>query len=654
MSVRHPRAIALLLLACASSVTIAAEANLIPVVDFARHSDVMAPRLSPDGTYLAVRVDDRADEMHSLVTYRLADMSVASVLRMPKYQMPLNLSWVSPTRLVVEMGRSYGSLEAPMGTGEIIATDVDGKHQDYLYGYQRIGSKALTRAEDKGYGSIDGLPDKANGHFYMGVSPWDNDKVSLLYDVDAVRNTRHLIADMRVYGMNFLMDPDGKAAFAYGNNDEFEFVAYRRGGNRWAPIDLSGVGELFEPIAYAPDRHTIYAVWSKDGGPNALISRDQDGGPLKVLAADGFASVSDLQWTPYPSQPFAAVPAAGIPRAIFINAELPAARLYRSLEKSFPGEFVDFINFSEDGGKLLFEVSSDRDPGTYYLLDTKTRKANRLFAIKPWIKPERMAERRPFRFKASDGMELEGILTLPPKRGETGLPMVLVPHGGPHGPSDDWFYDSDAQFLASRGYLVLQVNYRGSGGRGANFIRAGYLKWGTRIQQDLIDGVKWAMDHHYADPSRICVYGGSFGGYSAMMTVIRAPGLFKCAIGYAGIYDLAMMYKKGDIREDKSGRSYLTSVIGRDDTDLDANSPDKLADKIDVPVLLVHGKADQRAPYAQAEAMRDALKKAHKPYEWMAVPDEGHGFFKEENRVAFLTKMQEFLEKNIGKGAPMQ
>jgi Dipeptidyl aminopeptidases/acylaminoacyl-peptidases len=228
--------------------------------------------------------------------------------------------------------------------------------------------------------------------------------------------------------------------------------------------------------------------------------------------------------------------------------------------------------------------------------------------------------------------------------------MVLVPHGGPHGLSDSWFYDNDAQFLASRGYLVLQVNYRGSGGRGHAFEAAGYLKWGTRIQQDLIDGVKWAETKKYADPKRVCVYGGSFGGYSAMMTVIRAPDLFKCAVGYAGVYDLAMMYKKGSIGSDKLGKSYLSTVIGKDDADLAANSPDKLADKIDVPVLLIHGEDDQRVPFAQAKAMRSALDAAHKPYEWLAKPGEGHGFYTEANNIDLFNHLQAFLEKNIGPG----
>ncbi|MDE2316885.1 MAG: S9 family peptidase, partial [Xanthomonadaceae bacterium] len=345
------------------------------------------------------------------------------------------------------------------------------------------------------------------------------------------------------------------------------------------------------------------------------------------------------------------ITATGTPRPIYIDPTLPAAKLYMAISQKFPGEFVDFINFSEDGRELLFSVSSDRDPGTYYLIDTAHYKVVKLFAAAPWIDPSKMAERIPMHFKASDGLELEAILTVPNGVPMNNLPMVLLPHGGPHGVDDDWFFDGDAQFLASRGYLVLQVNYRGSSGRGLDFEQAGFLQWGTRIQQDLIDGVKWAEQQQYADPNRVCVYGGSFGGYSAMMSVIRAPKLFKCAIGYAGVYDLAMMYKKGDIRTDQFGRNYLATVIGKDDAALAANSPDKLADQIDVPVLLIHGKDDQRAPFAQAKAMRAALEAAHKPYEWMSKPDEGHGFYTEANNVDRLNLMQAFLAKYIGAGA---
>ena len=637
--------------ACLSMPLAAIAAEPVPVADFARHANLSMPRLSPDGQYISVRSDDGGN--HALVVFRVADMSKpVSMLRLPKYEIPAKVVWVSPTRLVVEKAKQYGSLDQPMRTGEIIATDVDGSHQDYLYGYQSgLGSRGDTRQADHGFGSVASLPPAANGHFYLDAESWGRDRQSVLYDVDAVKNTRRLIAQIGVGGMSFLVTPDGKAQFAFGTNDQFDYVTYRNLGDRWVKLDPAQTGKFFAPFATAPDGRHLYAMYSQDGGPAELVEQLPDGSGRTVLARDTFGNVRDLQPTAAPRRPFAAFPATGTPQPIYVAADLPAAKLHRAISQKFPGAFVDFIDFSENGKELLFSVNSDRDPGTYYLIDTDHYKVRKLFAAAPWINPAQMAERVPMRFKADDGLELEAILTVPNGMPLQNLPMVLLPHGGPHGPSDTWLFDSDAQFLASRGYLVLQVNYRGSGGRGMNFEQAGYLKWGTRIQQDLIDGVRWAEARHYADPARVCVYGGSFGGYSALMSVIRAPKLFKCAIGYAGIYDLAMMYEKGDIRERAAGRGYLATVIGKDDAALAANSPDRLASQIDVPVLLIHGKADQRAPFAQAKAMRAALDAAHKPYEWLAKPDEGHGFYDEANNVERLDTMQAFLAKYIGKGA---
>jgi len=626
--------------------------DLIPVEDFARHASISSPRLSPDGQHIAVRMDSD-DGMHALVVFKITDMSQpVSMLRMPRYEVPADFVWVSDTRLIVEKGKEYGSIDKPFLTGEIIASDLDGKHQDYLYGYDtRQSTRAATRGTDRGFGFFDGMPEPANGHFYMSAESWGNDHQSLLYDVDAGHGARHLIGDIGVGGLSFMVGNDGQGHFAYGRDDNFNYVVYHRQDGRWLAMQSNQLGQSFEPLRNTPDGTRIYASYAAGGGPTSLVEEAEDGSGQKVLAQAGFGSVDGIEWTAIPRQPFATTLGTGIPTPNYLDPNAPMAKLHRALSLKFPGSYVHFVDFSDDGSELLFGVSSDRSPGTYFLINTHTYKVQKLFDVEPWINPSQMAERRPVTFKASDGTELEAILTLPKGAPEANLPMVLLPHGGPIGIQDDWFYDSDAQFLASRGYLVLQVNYRGSSGRGEDFREAAYLKWGTRVQQDLIDGVKWAIGQQYADPKRICVYGGSFGGYSAMMTTIRAPGLFKCAIGYAGVYDLAMMYKKGDVRESKSGRSYLRTVIGKDDADLDANSPDKLADKIGVPVLLIHGEDDQRAPFAQAQAMRAALDAAHKPYEWMSKPEEGHGFYDEKNNVERLQRMQAFLEKYIGKGA---
>ncbi|HET7663041.1 MAG TPA: prolyl oligopeptidase family serine peptidase [Rhodanobacteraceae bacterium] len=635
-----------------------ASANgLLPVSTFARHATLRAPRLSPDGKHLLVVVDDHEGRKHALMVYQLSDMSVTSMLRMPVNELPVDPIWVDNEWIALSIGKKFGSLDTPSNTGQVIATSIDGRQQRYLYGYHNEGGglSAHNRGSDQGFGFIVGRPETPNGHIYLRAQPWGREKTSILYDINVARNARHLLAHMSVSGMNFLVDPDGKATYAFGTNSDFKYVAYRNTGNRWFPVDFDKYGDYFEPIAYAPDHQHIYAILNKDGGPGVLYEMKLDGSQRKLLASDNFASIGGIQWTASPSsRPFAVFPAAGTPHPIFIDPNLPDAKLYRALQKAFPTEVVNFINFDQDGGKLLFYVSSDRDPGTYYLLNTHTHKVRKLFAAAPWIKPGQMATRWPFKFKASDGMELEGILTFPLHRKQQNLPMVLIPHGGPFGVKDSWFFDRDAQFLANRGYLVLQVNYRGSSGRGLKFKKAGYRKWGTRIQQDLIDGVKWTIEHHFADPDRICVYGGSFGGYSALMSVIRAPHLFKCAIGYAGVYDLGMVYDNDDVKTSDYLGNYFSATLGKDKAKLEANSPDKLADEIDVPVFLAHGKDDSVAPFAQAKAMRDAFDAIHKSYEWMAVDGEGHGFYTEEHRAAFLTKMQAFLKKYIGPGAPVQ
>jgi dipeptidyl aminopeptidase/acylaminoacyl peptidase len=227
--------------------------------------------------------------------------------------------------------------------------------------------------------------------------------------------------------------------------------------------------------------------------------------------------------------------------------------------------------------------------------------------------------------------------------------MIVNPHGGPIGPRDSWRFNSEAQMLANRGYAVLQVNFRGSGGYGDAFRDAGHRQWAQGIQNDIIDATQWAIDQGYADKDRICIYGGSFGGYSSLMAPIRAPGLFQCAVGYVGVYDMDMMFTKGDIPRRTSGQRYLRRTLGTDKAELRATSPTAQAEKVGIPVLLVAGARDERAVPEQTEAMRDALVKAgNPPVETIIQSGEMHGFYKEENNLALYTKMLDFFAKHIG------
>lgn len=619
----------------------------VPIEAFVGSDLVRMPRLSTDGRHFAVSLN-RGEGRHAIGVYRLSDMVQTTLLTLPRYELPVQMHWVSAERLVIAKGKEMGSREEPIPMGEIIATDFDGKNQKYIYGYEQATRIAGL---DRGFGYIEGLPIVPNGRFYMRRLS-SALRGSMMYDVDAVKGTADLAADIGVKDLSFTLDRGGVARFASGVDEEDNFLLYRADpqGKDWQPVATQG-DEWFSPFAFSSDGAGVFAWFNVNGGPTSLIRMGVGGDGRKVLATDAFANVGDVEWSP-DWEPFAVSVGGGKPRVVYFDENGKEAQLHRKLAQAMPNHHVSYVNHSSDGTISLLFVHSDRDPGGWYLFERGSSKLSKLLAVREGIDAKRMGERRYIRFKASDGMELDGYLTLPAGvQQPTNLPMVLLPHGGPHAPGDGWAFDVDAQFLASRGYLVLQVNYRGSKGRGRGFMEAGYGKWGTRVQDDLIDGMRWAVAQGHADAKRICVYGASFGGYSAMMTAARAPDLVKCVASLSGLYDLDAFARKSDVKTSGWGRNYLERAIGGDKDQRLAQSPIGLVAKIKAPVFMAHGEIDKRTPFAQAKAMREALDEAGKPPEWMPVPKEGHGFYETANGVEFYRRLEAFLDKHIGAGA---
>ena len=226
--------------------------------------------------------------------------------------------------------------------------------------------------------------------------------------------------------------------------------------------------------------------------------------------------------------------------------------------------------------------------------------------------------------------------------------MVMMVHGGPHGIRDYWRYDSEVQFLANRGYAVMQLNYRGSGGYGNDFLEAGFLKWGTTMQDDLTDGVEWAIKEGIADKEKLCIYGASYGGYAALMSSVREPDLYKCAIGYVGVYDVDSFTSVGNIPNYRAGAAYLNQVIPEDAATRKAFSPSKQVNKIKANLFLIHGKMDRQAHYKNFEILTKALDGIGKEYKAMVKDKEEHGFVEEENKIELYEEMIKFLDENIG------
>jgi dipeptidyl aminopeptidase/acylaminoacyl peptidase len=221
-------------------------------------------------------------------------------------------------------------------------------------------------------------------------------------------------------------------------------------------------------------------------------------------------------------------------------------------------------------------------------------------------------------------------------------------HGGPHGVRDYWGYDREIQHLASRGFAVFQINYRGSGGYGREFLKSGFNHWGDTMQDDLTDGVNWLVDQGIADRKKLCIYGASYGGYAAMMSSAREPDLYKCAVGYVGVYDVDSFTTVGNIPGYRAGSAYLKEVIPSDPAIRDAFSPTMQASKIKAEVFLVHGKKDKQAHFNNYEILTKKFDDLNKPYKSLVKFDEEHGFYKTENQIELAIELEEFFTQHIG------
>jgi len=336
-------------------------------------------------------------------------------------------------------------------------------------------------------------------------------------------------------------------------------------------------------------------------------------------------------------------------RYTFFDAKLQAS--WNAVAKAFPGDIVSLSSWSDDKRQLVVYVDSPTLGPAYALVDLNTKNARFLSDVYLGLKQSGVSKVEPIKYKAADGLEITGYLTLPNGKDPKNLPLVVLPHGGPEG-RDTLGFDWWSQALASRGYAVLQPNFRGSEGFGWSFVKAGFGQWGKAMQTDLSDGVRHLSKQGVIDPKRVCIVGASYGGYAALAGATLDKGVYRCAASVAGPADLKRMLVDSNKLYSSSNNStmrYWLRFMGAEgikDPDLAAISPAKLADKVDVPVLLIHGKDDTVVPYVQSTLMADALKKAGKPVELVTLPSEDHWLSRGATRLQMLTSVVGFLEKN--------
>lgn len=630
------------------------------IKEFVKKPNYSSAKISPNGEYLAISVE--LGEQDILVVLDAKTLKQVSANKLPNEGNVGAFYWVGTNRLMFTATKKFGRFAQPFGTGEWYAADADGKKQAVLISYaiRDRTSKWKQVSNSDRYSLLETMPEKGQS-VIMQAARYDSateKSYAEIVELDIYDGRRKVLAKAPKENCSITLDVKKQPRFAIcneNNRDDARFENHtelhkRSDDGSWALINKSKAsGQRISVYGTSMDGR-IYAFADDNKKPAAFGYLDQTTGEFKSEFQDSVADISNFIVGTDRKTVLGVVTEAGGPKVQMLDEVSPDAQLYLSLSEAFPKQFVDFSSATLDGKKILVSVSSDRNPGELYLYDRDAKKARFLMRNREWLDTEKMAEVKPIKIKSRDGIDLYGYLTIPKGISvKSNLPLIVNPHGGPIGPRDNWGFNWETQLFASRGYMVLQLNFRGSGGYGKAFEDKGHGEWGEKMQNDLTDATQWAIKEGHADPKRICIYGGSYGGYASLMGVAKEQGLYQCAAGYVGVYDLQMMYTKGDIPERESGRRFLNRTIGKDPAVLKARSPSELAYKIKVPVFLAAGARDVRAPPEHTEAMRDALIKAGNPPEEVIIQSgEMHGYYKEENNFNLYTKMMAFFDKHIG------
>ncbi len=355
--------------------------------------------------------------------------------------------------------------------------------------------------------------------------------------------------------------------------------------------------------------------------------------------------VEAVAYSPSSGEPESILYADDRDRIFWIDPEMRSVQA--RIDKALPDAVNRIVSRDSADRRMIVWSTGAANPGAYYLYDRTSRTMSELARPYGALEGRALAPVESVRYPARDGLAIPAYLTRPPGRPDTALPLIVMPHGGPFA-RDKWAYDAWAQFLANRGYVVLQPNFRGSTGYGKAFVEAASGQYGRKMQDDLDDGVKWLAGRGLVDPKRVCIMGASYGGYAAMWAAARNPEIYRCAISFAGISEVRTM-----LRYDPStgiARRYYKDwrdrIRGEEGFDLGAVSPLNRASAIRVPLLIAHGDEDHVVPVAQSRNMHEALRRAKIEHEFVVYPGEGHGFDKAANSIDFLKRVEAFLARH--------
>lgn len=446
-------------------------------------------------------------------------------------------------------------------------------------------------------------------------------------------------------------DQNGKIRLVKASDGVDETILYRPNDNTpFKRIIVNNFKDHVVPIAFTGDKNYFYALSNINRDKTALVEINaEDGKEEKVVYANAKADIVNVEYSKNKHRLEFASWEEDRPQVHFFDTA--GERIYNTLKARFKGDQIRVIDRDSAESKFIIGVYTDRCPGSFYLHEISTNKLTKLGDINPSLKCDDLCAMQPISYKASDGTLINGYLTLPKGDNKTNLPVVVMPHDWPFGPMsrNSWGYNPEVQFLANRGYAVFQVNYRGSTGYGKAFHSAGFKQVGGKIQQDITDGVNWLIKNKTADPKKIAIFGGGFGGFSALYGVSFHPGLYNCAIVQYGLINF-FTYIKDAPPYFKPSLQMMYEMVGNPETDADqlrAISPVFHTDKIKVPLLIFQGAKDPRANISELNQFVIELRKQNVPVYYFLKDNERAVFRSEHNRMQMYSEIEQFLDNNM-------
>ena len=612
--------------------------------------------ISPDGKMISV-ITKMPDDKKGLTIFDAEDLSLINTITLTNDEEISSYYWVNNTRILIRVGY-YDKKNGRGSAGEYFSINFDSTKPAYVFGMRSRNSKTKKSVLDKmSAGYVENILEDDDKHVVISVYPFSKSNTGTFATsvrLNIYNGQQKKLGKSPLAGGQVRTDSKGIPRFVNGSDADNNSVTMYRASKKddWEVLSKTpyGEGEVF-PVNISKDGSTIHTLDSTETSTYQLKKINTITGESEVVfhhpKFDAYPQIID-------DVVLGATINPGYSQAYWFEIDSPLQNSILQAVNAFNGN-VDVFDTKEVGivaltkarDKAILAIRDSVSSPKYYLYDMEKGQMKYLLTMWPEIDDSGLEEEVPFNFKNSDGVVIHGYYTRAKnQQKDQAVPMIVVPHGGPHA-RDSWGFDPDTHIFSQAGYAVLKINFRGSTGYGKEFTKLGFGEWGADTQQDIIEATEWAIDEGIADPNKIGIYGGSFGGYSAAMAPMLRPDLYKSSVAYIGVFDLEMLYNEGDIRGIKWGGKYLDKTLGTDPEKIKAMSPVLQADKLQAPIIIVSGEEDQRAPVEHAYALAEALKKAGKEHELIIVPKEGHGFRKPENRFMLYKKMLEHFDRTL-------